>query len=240
MKSATRFSRIILGMCVALQMPLMLGAGSSQAESATPLFHLEHSRELLDDQAVFPANLEGKEYATYLQRRLRELLPLPYRPTATRVAEALIETSNRYKMDPLFLMAVIQQESKFNPEALGLHGEIGLMQLKPTTAQWILNKQYGSAPKLAVVAEMLKDPASNILIGSAYLAHLREKFSNRSKLYISAYNMGAARLRSKLREGESPREYSSKVIAGYVEFIGELAPNAKSSRQIAATKTFDL
>ncbi len=237
MKNATR---IVSGLFLTVLTPLLLGAGNFEAEQTQPLFHHEHSAELLEDDAIFPKTLDGEEYASYIDRRLRELLPAPYRPTATRIASTLIGTANRYKMDPLFLMAVIQQESRFNPLALGGHGEIGLMQLKPTTAQWIMKKQFGEAPNLAEVAELLKDPASNIMIGALYLSHLRSKFENRSKLYISAYNMGSSRLRSKLREGAEPRVYRTKVLAGYVEFVGELTPAAKSTRKIAASKTFDL
>ncbi len=233
-------TRIILGFCLALQMPFAVGAGTQESDAALPLYHRQHAKELLDGEAVFPNDMRGEEYATYLQRRMRELLPLPYRPEATRVADAMIDTANKYKMDPLFLMAVIQQESKFNPIALGTHGEIGLMQLKPTTAQWILRKEFGTAPNLEKVAAMLRDPAMNIMIGATYLNHLRSKFPENSKNYISAYNMGAAKLREKLKDGEEPRVYSTKVLAGYVEFVGELAPNAKSTRQIAASKTFDL
>ncbi len=235
-----RATCIILGSCIALQTPSTLGAGSTDSEAPTPAYHREHSKELLDDEAVFPSDLASDQYATYLQRRMRELLPLPYRPTATRVADAMIETANKYKMDPLFLMAVIQQESKFNPIALGRHGEIGLMQLKPTTAQWILRKEFGEAPSLDKVASMLRDPAQNIMMGALYLNHLRSRFPNSGKHYLSAYNMGAAKLRAKLKSGEQPREYSTKVLAGYVEFVGELSPTAKSGRQIAGTKTFDL
>ncbi|HVK61961.1 MAG TPA: transglycosylase SLT domain-containing protein [Bdellovibrionales bacterium] len=91
------------------------------------------------------------------------------------------------------------------------------------------------------MSELLRDPSSNIALGAAYIAHLRSKFSNRSRLYISAYNMGAARVRSKLQEGQAPVVYSTKVLAGYVEFVGELSPIAKQNgTRLAATKTFDL
>jgi hypothetical protein len=61
------------------------------------------------------------------------------------------------------LIAQTRQESGFNPNAKGAAGEIGLMQIKPSTAQ---APGFGVAP---VDPATLSDPRQNILFGARYL-----------------------------------------------------------------------
>ena len=57
------------------------------------------------------------------------------------------------------------RESRFNAQAIGQQGEIGLMQIKPSTWQeW--------SPKLGPIDPY--DPYSNVLVGTAYLMPQRE------------------------------------------------------------------
>jgi soluble lytic murein transglycosylase-like protein len=62
------------------------------------------------------------------------------------------------------LVAQIQQESGFNPNAVGSAGEIGLGQIKPTTA---VHPGYGVQ---GVAPSTLTDPAANINFTADYLA----------------------------------------------------------------------
>ena len=132
---------LILGSCLALQAPIAINElviesmdqASIDASMPLPLFQQEHGRELVDG-GVQGEKSQPIDTARYIYQRTRELLPVPFRGRSQKIARALIETANEHQMDPLFLMAVINQESQFNPEARGSHGEIGLMQLKPTTA----------------------------------------------------------------------------------------------------------
>ncbi|MFX5793561.1 transglycosylase SLT domain-containing protein, partial [Acinetobacter baumannii] len=68
-------------------------------------------------------------------------------------------------------VAVIDTESSFRPNARGSHGEIGLMQLKPSTAQWIARRHglpwWGPATLL--------DPAAIVRLGAAYLSDIRNR-----------------------------------------------------------------
>lgn len=223
---------LILGSCLALQAPIAMrdissdsAAGSIESSSesvqAVPLFHQEHSRELIDGGTA--DGVAPKAMATFVFKRTQELLPIPFKGRARKIAQALIETANDYQMDPVFLMAVISQESKFNPRARGSHGEIGLMQLKPTTALTVSSARgLSDEQALGEMKSALEDPVQNIRLGAAYLARLRASFKHRSALYISAYNMGATRVRSHIAMGIQPRVYSSKVLAQYVELSGGL------------------
>jgi len=214
---------LILGSVLVLQIPIALGDVSVEqtTEAAVvPMFHEEHSKELIDGGVQ--NEVAPEQMARFIYQRTRELLPVPFKGRAHRVARALIESANEHEMDPVFLMAVIEQESKFNPEALGSHGEIGLMQLKPSTAE-----AFASTDD--VVAE-LRDPAQNVRLGAAYLAQLRNSFKRRASLYISAYNMGAARVRETVASGVQPHIYSSAVLAHYVELAGGIPQTVAAAR----------
>ena len=62
------------------------------------------------------------------------------------------------------LMAQARQESNFNPNARGRAGEIGVMQIMPSTAR---QPGFGMAP---VDPNTLTDPRANIMAGAQYLA----------------------------------------------------------------------
>lgn len=238
-----------IGVFVAFQMPVNLGVASARTTGGlqqVPIFAREHSRELLEDASgALSQEIKNEDVAKFVFKRTRELLPVPFRRQGKRIASALIDAANRHQMDPIFLMAVIRQESSFRPEARGAHGEIGLMQIKPSTARWVLGFENDSKVSDAHLARLLADPASNIRIGAAYMAKMREAFPGKSADYIGAYNMGAAKYRGKIGSGLQPREYSSSVLARYVELAGSVVPsvkahqfNATDLRRMVASRTF--
>jgi len=49
----------------------------------------------------------------------------------------IVKYADRYKIDPFLLMAIVREESSFDPKALSRSGARGLMQLMPYTAEWI-------------------------------------------------------------------------------------------------------
>jgi soluble lytic murein transglycosylase len=109
-------------------------------------------------------------------------------------------------------MAVIQNESSFNPTMIGGVGEVGLMQVRPTTAKWI-----AEIYKIKYKGEKsLFEPAVNIRIGVAVMDKLRGQFDSHSRLYISAYNIGARKVRTMVEEDRTPREYVVAVMKRYL------------------------
>ena len=136
----------------------------------------------------------------YLQRAeppwwARLWYPLRYRHRA-RACE-------NYDLDPSFLAAVIEQESKFRADAKSSAGAIGLMQLQPATAKGIAIRTGGSK----FVLSDLYDPELNIRYGSWYLHHLLVKYGD-ERLALAAYNAGQQnvdRWRAPARACSSPR-----------------------------------
>ncbi|MGZ3724206.1 MAG: transglycosylase SLT domain-containing protein [Pseudobdellovibrio sp.] len=134
---------------------------------------------------------------------------------------SLLTISRTHSYDPVFLLAVIQTESKFDQNAIGSVGEVGLMQIKPDTAEWICQKNN----IIWRGANALKEPEYNMLIGSYYFQYLKAALdtkSSKSPEYVTAYNMG---LKGLLRaRGEKPIEndYLDRVIANYINIYSEL------------------
>lgn len=193
--------------------------GIDQSEMQ-PAYQIEHARELLASRS--PASLkvlEGKvDVGSFVREYTEGTLQPIWRKQTERISRALISESNKYQMDPLLLIALIEHESYFNPTTVGRHGEIGLMQIKPSTAQWIA-KLY----RIPFNADSeLFDPVVNIKIGTAYLSYLRDKLGPTPEFYISAYNMGPKNLRTQLEQQNIPHIYLGKVMAEYLDLYEEL------------------
>ena len=113
---------------------------------------------------------------------------------------------------------MVNQESRFNPKARGSHGEIGLMQIKPTTALWIAHHRHMGEP----TRNDLFDPCINIKVGTAYVSWLRHSFEYVSPHYISAYNLGPKELHTRLRNNHHLGDYRTHVLRKYVAYYQEL------------------
>lgn len=132
------------------------------------------------------------------------------------IANAIISESNKFGFDPLFILAIIEQESSIQPSMRGAAGEIGLMQLMPKTASWIAKKY-----KLKYTSrKQLFDPVFNIKIGVRYLSYLHQKFP-RAHYSIAAYNMGPKNVNKLLRKDKKPEVYFAHVMRRYKRFYAQ-------------------
>jgi len=94
----------------------------------------------------------------------------------------------RSGIDPLVLLAVIRQESRFQADVLSSAGAVGLMQLMPRTAAETARKEKMAKPGRK---ELLR-PSVNIRLGAAYLSRLVNGFGGDYFRAIAAYNAGEA------------------------------------------------
>ncbi|CAB4151481.1 LT_GEWL domain containing protein [uncultured Caudovirales phage] len=93
---------------------------------------------------------------------------------------------------------VIQQESSGNPEAVskdkyGNPVAYGLMQLRPSTAAEV-------AKSLGLEDYDLKDPTTNIQLGSEYLKRMLKQFDGDVELALTAYHSGPGRVEALLKK----------------------------------------
>jgi soluble lytic murein transglycosylase-like protein len=87
------------------------------------------------------------------------------------------EASDRHRVDPALVRAVIETESNWNPKAWSHKGAGGLMQLIPTTAQ-----RWG--------AYDVFNPQQNVDAGVKHLKWLLERYNGNLDLALAAYNAG--------------------------------------------------
>ena len=175
---------------------------------------ITHSRELLGSgfHRVIGNEDQQKGLSSFVQSVAKRFLPKEFSPQSQKIAKTLIHEAETHGFDPVFLLAMIQNESSFNPRMIGSAGEIGLMQIKPDTAQWIA--------KLSRISyhgkNSLFDPVFNIRIGVALLSHLRSQFDSASRLYVSAYNLGAKKVKTLVSRNIVPKEYVKAVMKRYL------------------------
>ncbi len=213
----------------------------TQTSESTPEFinhtaRRSHAVEILGHKAARLAGANNHwvpgAMESYIQMQLRTSLPNADKEKATEIASAIVREAKAHDFDPLFVLAVIKRESGFNPRALGGHGEIGMMQIKPSTARWISEK-FGMQWKSD---ESLFDPILNIQISTTYLAHLRESFNGRAAYYVAAYNMGPNRVRALMNENVIPEIYAGDVIGNYRSYYRKI----DSGRKMAGRFTISM
>lgn len=136
---------------------------------------------------------------------------------ADHFTNSLFTISREHSYDPVFLLAIIKTESSFNQFAIGSVGEVGLMQIRPETAEWVCLKN-----KIAWRgANALKDPEYNLLIGSYYFQYLKLALKSQSMKYITAYNMGLTKLQ-RVSSQMTEHEYFERVVKNYLSIYSEL------------------
>jgi soluble lytic murein transglycosylase len=181
-----------------------------------------HAKELLGKyyrKSVVRQGEKVPEMNSFIYEWTSRALETRWQKYSNSITKTIMVESKKYGFDPVFLMAVIQNESSFNPEIIGSFGEIGLMQITPETGKWMAHKY--NIPWHG--AKSLKDPVVNITLGSAYLSYLREKFDFRSQLYLAAYNMGSRNVQRALARQVWPKQYPSRVMQRYVGFYTKLS-----------------
>jgi soluble lytic murein transglycosylase len=103
---------------------------------------------------------------------------------------------NRRGLENGIVLALMRQESAFNPDAVSWAGARGLMQLMPATA-----RKVARGLGLPFSRErLLNDPAYNMTLGSTYFSHVLGEFSGSYVLALAAYNAGPARAHRWLKD----------------------------------------
>jgi soluble lytic murein transglycosylase-like protein len=105
-----------------------------------------------------------------------------------------------YRFPVNLVMAIIDEESGWNPYAISQKGAVGLMQLMPQTAM-----RFGVRNRFR--------PDENIRGGVAYLAWLNHEFGGDLRLVTAAYYVGEAPIRVRRLD------YDSADVQAYVRRV---------------------
>lgn len=141
---------------------------------------------------------------TQVQQRHQTVVVMTYRLKPQDVSyriktllPSVIQQANKQHIDPALILAIVKNESAFNPLARSHIPAYGLMQIVPSSAGKDATAYLFGRPKLLSSA-YLYSPENNLKIGAAYLHILNYRYlksikNPRSRMYcvISAYNTGA-------------------------------------------------
>jgi hypothetical protein len=137
-----------------------------------------------------------------------------------KIEQMIREVSDRYRVDPALVRAVIQTESNWNSSAVSRKGALGLMQLVPGTAQ-----QLGVSNAF--------DPRQNLDGGVRYLHMLLERYNGDLDRALAAYNAGptAVDRAGGIPQYRETRNYVQKVTDSYFRPGSDRLPRAFESRR---------
>jgi len=124
--------------------------------------------------------------------------------------------ARRYGVDPDLVRAVVWQESRFNSQARGAAGELGLMQIRDLAAE-----DWAAAEGVTPFDHaMCLDPGTNTLAGTWYLAKLIARYPHTDNPLVFAladYNAGRTHV---LRWATGPAATNSAAFLEAMTYPG--------------------
>ncbi len=130
----------------------------------------------------------------------------------------IFRAGQREGVDPRFIHAVIQQESRYDAKAVSPVGARGLMQLMPATAE-------------RFKCDDASNQACNVEAGTKYLAWLLKRFNGDVKLALAGYNAGEGSVDK--YQGVPPypetQHYVDKIVTNYGKTFHPILPPEEAS-----------
>jgi soluble lytic murein transglycosylase len=135
--------------------------------------------------------------------------PKAYWPQVVAAAEAA-------GIDPLLLLALVREESRYDAQAVSWARAVGLAQLLPSTAR-------AMARDRSMTAQALTDPATNLRLGARYLRIQLDRFRGDVRLALAAYNAGPGSASRWVGVDADPDHFVEKIsiaeTRGYVRRV---------------------
>ncbi|OHE57694.1 MAG: hypothetical protein A2Z47_02645 [Thermodesulfovibrio sp. RBG_19FT_COMBO_42_12] len=199
-------------------------------EALLELIYISKNTSSMEDLLYICSKFQELGEYKYLVRlavkvpHIEELLRFRYPLAYWDVVEGL---SEKYGTDPLLVLSVAREESRFDSKARSTAGALGLMQIIPGTAYRLDNNL-----KLGINgSHELLDVKNNLHLGIFYLRNLIGEFSSYSHA-LAAYNAGEETVRKWLRKGNyksadefiedipysETRNYVKRVITTFFEY----------------------
>lgn len=105
------------------------------------------------------------------------------------LSETIIKYSDKYKFDPIFIQSIIKAESNYNKYAKSYTNAYGYMQLKKSTAIFILNKNgyIKLSRKIKKDKNTIYETDVNIMTGCMYLKWIKDNKNIEDWIDLMAY-----------------------------------------------------
>ena len=164
---------------------------------------------------------ETVEVPTYDSSKLPEVGKITYYdiPLSNSLQRFIYEVCADEEVPVSLVIALIDHESKFNPEVISHTDDYGLMQINTINHEQ-LEEQYRAADML--------DPYQNVFCGIKILGSYIEKYEDLSYA-LMAYNMGEYGARKAWESGVKFTSYSESILELMSEYEQEVKENATSS-----------
>lgn len=164
---------------------------------------------------------ETVEVPTYDSSKLPEVGEITYYdiPISHSLQRFIFEVCADENVPVSLVIAMIDHESKFNPEVVSATDDYGLMQINAIN-HGQLEEQYRAADML--------DPYQNVFCGIKVLGSYIEKYDDLSYA-LMAYNMGEYGAKKAWESGMKTTSYSDSVLELMSEYEQEVKENAASS-----------
>ena len=120
----------------------------------------------------------------------RKLHPLNYE-------EIISACSEEFDVPKYIIYATIKVESDFDPKAVSSAGALGLMQMMPSTFEWLTGDDHLGEH---LSKRKLDDPEVSIRYGTYYLSYLYKKFDYNWDTAFAAYNAGEGNVAKWLKD----------------------------------------
>jgi len=177
---------------------------------ARPVVSTSESRPSAHPKTVSGERLLPVDWSRRVLSGSKDLFPGAGPSQAATVVPIVERHARRFHVDPLMVLAVIQVESRFDPNAVSSQGAMGLMQLESATARGLamdLGLQWTGD-------DLLFDPDVNVLLGCAYLRQLMDRFGDQDAA-LAAYCSGPTFV-------EARRDVNGRIPLGYSDRVWDV------------------
>lgn len=134
-------------------------------------------------------------------------------PLSHSLQDYIYEICNDEEVPVTLVLALIEHESKFNPDTVSSTDDYGLMQINACNHEY-LEKAYRTSDYL--------DPYQNVFCGTKIIGKLIRKYEGDYHKALMAYNMGEAGARKCWHEGKYTSKYSRAIMELKAEYEEEL------------------
>jgi hypothetical protein len=206
---------------------LMVPAAIMMANGQLDLLYQRGALTMEQDNETDPS---VREWSQRVLERERELVVASFAKEfriPVQLAANIHSAALEEKIAPRMAFGLVKAESSFRTAAVSPVGAVGLTQLLPSTARWMVP---------GTTRTDLMAPETNLRVGFKYLRHLIDQYDGNEELALTAYNRGPGTVSRLLRTGADPDNgYAEKVLTGRSEKHVALM-NAKFGPKKAAAK----